>query len=53
MGTGGDIEGQGEEHLRDSEDQKNWGKAEGRETEMVRACEEKGRKLHRQKNDEN
>ena len=35
------------------EDQKNWGEAEGRETEMVRACEEKGRKLHRQKNDEN
>ena len=29
------------------------GKAEGRETEMVRACEEKGRKLHRQKNNEN
>ena len=51
---GGDIEGQGEErvHPGDSEDQKNLGKAEGRETEMVRACEEKGRKLHRQKNDE-
>ena len=49
MSTGGDIEGQGEErvHLGDGEDQKNWGKAEGRETEMVQACEEKGRKLHR------
>ena len=55
MGTGGDIEGQGEERVRlgDGEDQNNWGKAKGRKTEMVRACEEKGRKLHRQKNDEN
>ena len=32
---------------------KNWGKAEGRETEMVWACAEKRRKLHRQNNDEN
>ena len=40
-------------HLADGEDQKNWGEAEGGETEMVRAYEEKGRKLHRQKNAEN
>ena len=33
--------------------QKKWEKAEGRETEMVWVCEEKGSKLHRQKNDEN
>ena len=52
MGTGGDVEGQGEERVH-GEDQKNWGEAEGRETEMVWACEEKGRKLYRQKNDEN
>ena len=54
MGIGGDIEGQGEEqvHLGDGEDQKNWREAEGRETEMVWTCEEKGRKLLRQKNDE-
>ena len=55
MGTGGDVERHGEErvHLGDGEDQKNWGEAEGRETEMVQACEENGRKLQRQKNDEN
>ena len=52
---GGGVEGQGEErvHLGDGKDQKNWGEAEGRGTEMVRACEEKGRKLHRQKSNEN
>ena len=54
MGIGGYIEGQGEEqvHLGDGKDQKNWREAEGRETEMVWTCEEKGRKLLRQKNDE-
>ena len=32
---------------------KRIGEAEGRETEMVPACKEKGRTLHRQKNNEN
>ena len=53
MGTRGDAEGLSEEqvHLGDGKDQKNRGEAERRETKMVWACEEKGRKLLRQKSD--
>ena len=36
-------------HLGDGEDLKKWAGAEWRETRKVWACEEKGRKLHRQK----
>ena len=49
MGTGSDAEGQSEEqvHLGDSRDQKNRGEDERRETKVVWACKEKGRKLLR------
>ena len=49
MGTGSDAEGQSVEQvdLGDSKDQKNWGEDERRETKVVWACKEKGRKLLR------
>ena len=42
MDAWGDAEGQGEErvHLGDSKDQKDYGEADGREIEVVLACEE-------------